>query len=322
MPVKKRKSGKGKKKKGASRFAKPAVSFPGEKSEPLTNLLDYSILIYGKKKIGKTSLAARFPDCIFLMTEPGGKALRIYQVDISDKVDDRGKIASYGWQKFVAYVDLLEKDSQGEQKFKTVVIDIVDKLYPMCMDYVCNRRGCNHPSEANDYGDTWKAVREEFAKQMDRLLSLGKGVVFLSHSKEQQVSTYSEREFSQVVTTMPNRAEDYLTGIVDVWIFYGYEGEDRVMYIAGNDYISAGCRLEENFLTPDGDPIAEIPAGNSAQEAYENLLDAFNNELEDATAKKRTRPKKKKSSEGKKKSAKKKKKSTGNAKRKVRKAKK
>jgi hypothetical protein len=41
--------------------------------------------------------------------------------------------------------------------------------------------------------------------------------------------------------------------------------------------LNAGCRLAENFRTPDGKPIHAIPMGNSVQESYDNLMAAFSN---------------------------------------------
>ena len=49
------------------------IKLPTKKSKIESDLSKYSILLYGKIKIGKTSLAAQFPDALFLMTEPGGK---------------------------------------------------------------------------------------------------------------------------------------------------------------------------------------------------------------------------------------------------------
>lgn len=240
------------------------VELPTEPSIPSDNLLDYTMFIYGEKKIGKTSLAAQFPDTLFLMFEPGGKALRIFQTPVNN------------WAEFVAYVDLLEAD----QRFQTVVIDTVDIAYNMCFDAMCKRMGIAHPTDENDFGKSWGQIENEFVSQMTRLLNLPKGVLLISHSVEKEVKTRFGQRFNRVTPTVPTQAYRYLTGVVDIWAYYGYENQGRALTIAGNEYIEAGCRLEEHFLTTSGERVRKIPMGSSASEAYANLVSAFNNRQE------------------------------------------
>lgn len=239
------------------------LSLPTEKSEPADSILAYSMLVYGKKKIGKTSLISNFEDTMFLMCEPGGKALSVYQRPVRN------------WSEFVAYVDLLIEDTT----FKTVAIDTGDFLYEFCMEYVCEKLAIEHPSD-EAYGKGWKAVRAEFTLQVTRLLHSGKGVVFISHSKEEEFNTRRGDTYHKTVSSMPGQAKDVLEGLVDIWVNYDYDGTDRFLIIGGNDEVDAGHRLEGRFKYTDGTPVTKIPMGKSAKEGYENFMAAFNNELE------------------------------------------
>ena len=67
------------------------------KSKPKPNIEDYSLLLYGRPKVGKTSFAAEFDSPIFLMCEPGGKALSIYQNAVEN------------WEMFKKFVDLVKE---------------------------------------------------------------------------------------------------------------------------------------------------------------------------------------------------------------------
>ena len=58
------------------------LTLPTEKSKPSSRLGDYTWLIYGAKKIGKTSLVAQFPETLILSFEPGTKALEVFQTRI------------------------------------------------------------------------------------------------------------------------------------------------------------------------------------------------------------------------------------------------
>ncbi len=246
------------------RQAKPEVSLPTEFSEPLISFLLYTMLIYGEKKIGKTSLAARFPRAMVLMTEPGGKALRLKARMVRT------------WLEFKAYIDLLETDVD----FDTVVIDIVDFLYDMCFDYICQKNVVKHPNDANDYGDTWKQIAAEWRDELTRLMAC-KAVVFISHAVEKEQQLRSGLTANRIVPSMSKGAAGFVAGAVDTIAYYGYDGNDRRLIIRGNELLDAGTRLEENFITTEGYDVYSINMGSSAQEAYDNLVAAFDNELED-----------------------------------------
>ncbi len=55
---------------------------PNTRTPPKSKLSDYNIVIYGHPQIGKTTLAARFPNAVFLATEDGQNALECYLVRI------------------------------------------------------------------------------------------------------------------------------------------------------------------------------------------------------------------------------------------------
>lgn len=266
MAVVKRKLpiGTSKKKSVVKRTTEPALdlSLPTERSVPSTRLQDYTILLFGEKKIGKTDLTAQFPETFHGMTEPGGKAQTIFQRAINN------------WREFIGYVRLLEKD----KKFRTVSIDTADILYGHCFDFVAQREGFVHPSD-EAYGKGWKAIRDEFHKWVLRLINTGKGVIFVSHATEKEVKMRGGDTYDRIQPTLGGQARDILEGMVDLWFYYGYDGDRRVLTIQGSDHIGAGHRLKHNFQYPDGTPIAEIDMGASAEEGYQNLVAAFANKL-------------------------------------------
>jgi hypothetical protein len=233
---------------------------PTEKSKPSIDPRDYSWLIYGKKKIGKTTLAAQFENALFLMCEPGGKALSIRQVSVRN------------WSEFRGYIDLAIKDKDT----RTIVIDTADLCYAYCLEYVCDKLAIEHPADEG-YGKGWNAVRKEFVSVINKLLHSGKGVVFISHSKDEEFKTRHSDTFHKTVSSMPGQAKDVLEGLVDIWANYDYDGRRRVLIIGGSDEVDAGNRIEGRFHYPDGSPIDRIPMGGNPKEGYKNLIAAFNN---------------------------------------------
>jgi hypothetical protein len=247
----------------------PELTLPTKKSVPSDSLWDYLILVYGEKKIGKTSMFAHAGNAFFSMFEPGGRALEIYQRPVGR------------WRDFQKYISLLEKDSEEneEEGFNPVVIDTTDVAYDMCLDHVCQRMGIDHPTDAG-YGKGWHAVKREFVKQIARLGATGKGVAFISHSAEREVRTRRGGTYDKVMPTMSNQARDVMEALVDIWVSYEYIGNDRWLRILGDDHVSAGHRLEKRFRYVDGSPVRFIPGGTSAEETWENFQRAFDNDLD------------------------------------------
>lgn len=244
---------------------KKGFQLPTQMSEPIDHIGGATILLYGERKIGKTSLASMFPETMFCMFEPGGKGLRIFKEDITD------------WDHFVKVVDALVADPT---KFKTIVIDTSDIAYTRCSAWVCDDMGVDHPSEGN-YGNVWSAIDVEFSKQMTRILQTGRGVVFVSHAGEKEFESLSGRKYTKTVPTMSKQAMRFVVGLADILAYYGYYGNDRYLTIRGSDAVESGHRLKERFKTPSGERVHSIPMGNDEDEAYANFMRAFNNQQDD-----------------------------------------
>lgn len=240
-------------------------ALPTELSVPSDALQDYSILIYGEKKIGKTTLCSMFPGAYFLMTEPGGRALRIFQTPVTD-----WKIAK----------DALRALEKNPGKFRTVVVDTVDMLFNHCFTYVGKREGWDHPSE-EAWGKGWAALRKEFSEFMTRLMALDMGVILTSHSVEKKIEKRDGSKYDRIQPTMNGMARDLVEAMVDVWMYYDYDGQARVITLQGDDHVAAGHRLQEHFRTPDGTRyVRTVPMGTSPEVGFENLMAAFNNTLD------------------------------------------
>ena len=256
-------------KKKVKKKQKVEYTLPTEKSIPIDDIGGYTILIFGKKKIGKTTICQHFKNTLFFMLERGAKKLSIYKREPKT------------WFEFKKYVALLQKD----KTFDTVVIDPPDIAYDLCLRYVCDTKlGIDHPGGVNDYGKSWNAVKSEFISEIRKIENSGKGVIFISHQKETEIEKRDGKKYSMLTNTMPGQAKEVIEGMVDLWANYDYDGEKRTLIIQGDDFIDAGHRLNEppnpKFLYTNGEPIREIPMGKTSKEAYDNLTKAFNNKLE------------------------------------------
>ena len=241
---------------------------PTALSEPMTSLSDYSILLYGLEKIGKTTLASMFPDALFFMTEPGGKSLRIYQIPI------------LAWRELQ---DALVEVSRTK-RFRTLVLDTADLAYRLCEQHICKKLGITHASDET-WGKAWGLIRNEFQITMAKMQSLGRGCIFISHAHEQEVRRRSGVSTHRTVPTMANIAQNTLEPMADFWVYYGLkESGARELQIRPDSDVSGGIRTgieeeDQRFRYTDGTPIETIPMGTSPKESYENFVAAFENRL-------------------------------------------
>lgn len=245
--------------------AAPAVELPEEYEEPRGELNDFSLLIHGEKKIGKTTLALE-----------GGKSL-ILQFDPPQLTYRRLEIHCPSWEKFMAALKQLElRAKQGTFPYNRVVVDRADMWFRHAQKSACFDLGIDHPSEES-WGKGWDAVRTRFMDAVDRLLSLPCGKWFLCHSEWKEVETRHGAKINKLLPNLPGTAEEILNGKVDGWFAYDYEGRYRALTIRGDDRTGAGHRINGHFETPSGLQVRTISMGKSAREGYRNLVKAFEN---------------------------------------------
>ena len=212
-------------------------SLPTERKPPMLDLSRYTILVYGREKIGKTTLFSSFPDAIFFATEPGTKGLEIYEYN-----HENGGCRN--WGDMLNGLRALE-ESPGQ--FKTAIVDTGDRAYDFCRDWVCEKRGVEYPSDKNDYGGTWNAVKMEFLSFIHRIERTGRGLCFTSHLREVDIQVGGRTVTTKVIPSMSNQARGVIEAVVDLFFYAEYirmnDGDvKRVLITRGNDYIWGGSR--------------------------------------------------------------------------------
>jgi hypothetical protein len=218
----------------------PRMSLPTKPKAVETDPSQYLLLVYGREKIGKTTFFASFPEAVFFFCEPGGKGLPVYSMGDKNCLED--------WAEFKAGVKVLQ---ENPGKFRTVVVDTVDRAYDMCLDWVCKQLGIPHPGEDSsgrqDYGKSWRAVKQEFLSEIYKVVKSGRGVGFTSHAKDEAATTRSGSTFTRIYPSMSNQARSVIEALVDFYFYAEYmtgrEGEiRRVLVTQGDELIWAGHR--------------------------------------------------------------------------------
>lgn len=175
------------------------MQLPTQTTPPLMEVTDYTILLYGPPKVGKSTFCAGAPNAVFLATEPGLNSLDVFQMPITS------------WDEMKEAYDLLRK---GNHKFKTIIIDTVDLAFHFCTVWGRKQLDITHESDAG-YGKGHSFIRDEFMRQMSAFASLPYGLILVSHSVFKEVDTRSGKR-TRIVPTLPGKASDSVISMADI----------------------------------------------------------------------------------------------------------
>lgn len=228
-----------------------------------------SWLLYGVKRIGKSSLASKFPGAIVFKFEIASQRVKSFNCDCPS------------WAHFLKYIDLLraEKMKAGSAwARKFAVIDTPYEAYARCKEYVCKQNGITYTSDDRAFGGIWDKISAEFRRVHMELQSLGMGLCVVCHDELKECTTRAGQKFDMVIPKLSKQADDLYRAIIENVIYYHYRDKQRWMTLRGSDYIFAGVIGDEDdpvFMTPEGKKIYAVYAGETATEAYNNLKAAF-----------------------------------------------
>lgn len=235
---------------------------PEKKSVPAQNLSDYHMLIFGEAGTGKTSFGAQFPKGLFAATEMGTKALSVFQVNIEEKARKQGKMP------WLVFRDLVDEFVKGEHDFETFIIDTEDVLYEWCLDYITHILN-GHPGELNDFGASWKKLKSEFKEPHEMIKNAGYGLVSVSHAQYKEIEDIEGKKRDKLMPTVGGSSAKYLIDDSDIIILYKKNSKgNRVLSLEPTNDFTGKQRIR-TFEKKD------IPAGDSAKEAFENFKKEF-----------------------------------------------
>jgi hypothetical protein len=129
-------------------------------------------VLYGPEGIGKSTLAAKFPDPLFIDTEGGTDYIDVTRVDPQPKT----------WEELL---DILKEIVADPSVCKTLVIDTMDWAEQLISEYVLRTRGMTSIEDAG-YGKGYTYIGEEAAKMLGILTEIkdaGIHVVITAHAK-------------------------------------------------------------------------------------------------------------------------------------------
>ena len=216
------------------------------------------ILIYGKPKSGKTTLASRFPKNLLVAFEKGYNAIDgIKAVDVNK------------WSEFRQVLRQLEKP-EAREMYDTITIDTTTIAYEMCEQFICAQNGVQSVAEI-PWGGGYSATKKEFERCLRKITMLGYGLVLISHIETRKEKTADDSEIEILAPSMPKRCYEVVNQIVDIIGYIATEWDDegnshRWLYTRQTPTVMAGSRFP--YLAP------KIKLG------YQDLVDAINEAID------------------------------------------
>lgn len=126
------------------------------------------VVIYGPEGIGKTTLASKFPNPVFVDLEHGSDTMDVARIDSAE-----------------SFTDVLSTLAElMNENFRTVVIDTADKLEQLATEYVCaqqNVRSIEDPGYGKGYTYLAEAM-VKFLRACGDLIESGRNVVIAAHA--------------------------------------------------------------------------------------------------------------------------------------------
>ena len=216
------------------------------------------LLIYGKPKTGKTTMASRFPKNLLIAFEKGYNAIDgIKAVDINK------------WGDFRQVLRQLEKP-EAREMYDTITIDTTTIAYEMCEQFVCSQNGVQSVRDI-PWGQGWTLTKKEFETCLRKITMLGYGLVLISHIETRKEKLADDTEIEILAPSMPKRCYEVVNQIVDIIGYIATEWDEdgnsqRWLYTRQTPTVMAGSRFP--YLAP------KIKLG------YDELVKAINDAID------------------------------------------
>ena len=206
-------------------------------------------VIYGAEGVGKSSLAAKFPNPLFLDTEGGTSRLNVRRVRIG------------GWEELL---ETVKEIIAAPEVCQTLVLDTADWAEAYCIDYICKKYRQNS-IESFGYGKGYTYIQEEFGeflKLLNKATEVGINPVIIAHGKPRKFELPDEQgAFDRYETKLTRQVAPLIKEWCDMLLFCNYktfvvttetnskkaQGGKRVMYTTHNPCWDAKNR----FNLPD-----------------------------------------------------------------------
>ena len=216
---------------------------PENKRREVKQFTKKKLWVYAAPFAGKSTLADKFPDPLFLSTDGNVNNITAPYLLIKNTVKVEGRLTktTLAWETLK---DVLAELEKKENDFKTIVIDLVEDTYEHCRVWCYNKLGIEHESD-NSF-KAWDYVRNEFLGTMKRIMNLDyENIILISH--EDASKDITKRSGDKITAIRPNITEKIslkLAGMVDIVARIVVEDGKRHISFKSDNVIFGGGRLK------------------------------------------------------------------------------
>lgn len=210
------------------------IVLPKEKQKPKVSNPKL-IILFGRPKAGKSTLAASIDNNLIIDLEDGYQALEAMVVQ-ARSVKDFGDIATAIRE---------EIKETGKKPYKYITIDNATRLEDMCLSYALqlyksspqgkNYQGNDVRTLPNGSGYMW--IRMAVKKVIDLFRDLSETLILIAHVKERQINVEGQ-EMSEMALDLTGKLGDILCGEADaIGYVYRKKNETIISFEGGENNI-------------------------------------------------------------------------------------
>jgi len=204
------------------------------------------VVIYGAEGIGKSGLAAKFPDPLFIDTEGGTAHMDVRRIE-----------KPQSWEEMLSVV---KEVAATKDVCRTLVLDTADWAEQLIVSYLCTKYKQNS-IESFGYGKGYTYLGEEFSRllgALDMVLTSGVHVVVTAHAKMRKFEQPDEMgAYDRWEMKLSKQVAPLLKEWCDILLFCNYQtfvvtsenntqkaqGGKRVMYTSHHPAWDAKSRV-------------------------------------------------------------------------------
>lgn len=207
---------------------------PKEKNKPKVNNPRFLIL-YGKPKSGKTTIAAALDSNLIIDLEGGSEYLSALSVQARN-INDLGAISN---------AIKAEIASTGKKPYKFITIDNATRLEEMCLDYakiLYMQTPMGKTYKGDDIrtlpnGSGYMYLRQAVRKVIDMFRELCDNFILIGHTKDKMINKEGE-ELTEMALDLVGKLGDIICGEADaVGYIYRKKNETIISFEGGDNTI-------------------------------------------------------------------------------------
>ena len=240
---------------------------------------------------GKTTLFSAAPGAILLAFEEGHKFVKCHKIVIDSWAGQESRVDDDG----VLHLSCLEAFAriQKSPRFRLVIVDTIDAMVKMCVDYYVDLYKGSHISDLGDYGKGYELGQNNPIRHaVNSLLKTGRGMAYITHEKIIETKNKKGEVIKTIkACSMPDGVMKIIYPQVDT-IIHGEFGDvpegqttrDRIAHTEGSEELLAKNRggvFPPSWIVPR-DPTAAwnqlvgfLADPSTVKPAYEEFCQAY-----------------------------------------------